>query len=84
MNYSTIEVCERGEWREICDRTFTQEDAQVVCHQLGFSAIRKLAHNSVNCLVLYMHVLQVQLLVTSVRDPDRLPLVSLQSVMVKK
>ena len=42
VNYTTIEVCESGEWREICDATFTREDAQVVCRHLGFSAIGKL------------------------------------------
>jgi hypothetical protein len=41
VNYTAIEVCEDGGWREICDGTFTQEDAQVICRQLGFSAIRK-------------------------------------------
>ena len=44
MNITTIEVCEGGKWREICDATFTQQDAQVICRQLEFSAIGKLAH----------------------------------------
>ena len=44
MNYTTIEVCDNGGWREICDANFTQEDAQVICRELEFSAIGKLAH----------------------------------------
>ena len=44
-NITTIEECENGQWKEICDRNFTQEDAQVICRDLGLSAIRKLAHD---------------------------------------
>ena len=32
-------ICESNGWREICDGDFTQQDAQVICWQLGFSAI---------------------------------------------
>ena len=39
VNYTSIEVCESGGWREICDGDFTEQDAQVVCRQLGFSSI---------------------------------------------
>ena len=39
VNYTSIEVCQRDGWREICDEDFTKQDAQVVCRQLGFSAI---------------------------------------------
>ena len=51
VNYTTIKVCEDGIWREICDGNFTQEDAQVICRELGHSAIRKLAHNLSTCSV---------------------------------
>ena len=41
-NITSIEVCENGQWTEICDGNFTLEDAQVICRDLGHSAIRKL------------------------------------------
>ena len=39
VNYTNIEVCEGDGWREVCDETFTQQDAKVVCWQLNFSDI---------------------------------------------
>ena len=94
-NITTIEVCENGRWKEICDGNFTQEDAQVICRDLGLSAIRKLAHDlfqighallrgtRLQSLLFYVHALQVQLLVTSVRLSDRLPLVTIPSATAK-
>ena len=32
-----VEVCVNGQWGTICDGTFTNFDARVVCNQLGYS-----------------------------------------------
>ena len=41
VNFTTIAVCEEDsnelKWREICDETFTQQDANVLCKDRGFS-----------------------------------------------
>ena len=37
VNFTTIQVCEDDGWRENCDANFTQQDAQIICQQLGFS-----------------------------------------------
>lgn len=34
-----IEVCVNGIWGSICSNYFTDNDAQVVCRQLGFTAL---------------------------------------------
>ena len=35
MNYTTIEVCKDGGWQEICDGTFTPQDAKVICQHFS-------------------------------------------------
>ena len=32
-----VEVCQGGQWRTVCDRDWGNEEARVVCRQLGFS-----------------------------------------------
>ena len=32
-----IEVCIQEKWRTICSNQWKEEDARVLCHQLGFS-----------------------------------------------
>ena len=94
-NITTIQVCENSQWKEICDGNFTQEDAQVICRDLGLSAIRKLAHDlghallrstRLQFLLLYnacMHCRCNCCMVTSVRVLDHLPLVTIPSATAK-
>ena len=32
-----VEVCQDGQWKTVCNRGWSEEEAQVVCRQLGFA-----------------------------------------------
>ena len=38
-----VEICFSGQWGTVCDNSFTSPDARVVCRQLGYPAIGRLA-----------------------------------------
>ena len=35
----TVEICVGGFWAAICDNSWDSRDAQVICHQLGFTSL---------------------------------------------
>ena len=59
VNYTNIEVCEDDGWRGICDRNFTEQDAQVICRKLVFSAMGMCACDVENLRKLIMKILYV-------------------------
>ena len=46
-----VEVCVDGTWGSICSRFFTNSDAQVVCKQLGHTALGKLDEISIGIIM---------------------------------
>ena len=36
-NEGRVEICQSGEWKTVCDNNWSQNEARVVCRQLGYT-----------------------------------------------
>ena len=36
-NEGRVEICQSGEWKTVCDSNWSENEARVVCRQLGYS-----------------------------------------------
>lgn len=52
-----LEVCVSNSWVAVCNTTFENIDASVVCSTLGFSRFREFEFLLFQCLDTYMHII---------------------------
>ena len=48
-----VQICEEGEWRDLCDTNWTMADAQVTCRSLNYSIRGKSV--PIECILYCMH-----------------------------
>ena len=36
-NEGRVEICQSGQWKTVCDNNWSENEARVVCRQLGYS-----------------------------------------------
>ena len=41
-----VEICYDGVWGSVCDSSWNDQDAAIVCLQLGFQGTSKFTHNN--------------------------------------
>ena len=38
-NEGRVEICQSGEWKTVCDNNWSENEARVVCRQLGYTTL---------------------------------------------